>query len=309
MLQGKNSINIYEVGLRDGLQIQSKILSTQQKLSLLKGLINAGFKEIQATSFVHPKLVPQLADAEDLINQAPVNENIHLWALVPNEKGAERAANCENLYGISLVMSASDSHNISNVHMKVSESLKHLPAIFDIAKSAGLIIRAELATSFGCPFEGDVPVERIVDIATEIRESGAEYLALADTTGMADPNRVAELIQRLRSALPGFEFSGHFHNTRGAGMANVLAAWQNGISIFDSSFGGLGGCPFAPGASGNVATEDLVHMFHRMGVASETNLDKLIEISKLAQKFFGFELPGQVMKAGPASHLHKLIKD
>ena len=231
---------------------------------------------------------------------------MHLWALVPNEKGVERAINCKNLYGVSIVMSASDSHNLSNVHMKASESLRRLPILYKMAISAGLIVRVELAVSFGCPFEGNVPIKRIIKIASIVNELGADHLALTDTTGMADPIQVSQRFQQLRSLLPGLKFSGHFHNTRGAGMANVLAAWQSGVTIFDSSFGGLGSCPFAPGATGNVATEDMVHMFHRMGVSTGTDLDKLIATAKKAQGMFGLELPGQVMKAGPADRLHKL---
>jgi hydroxymethylglutaryl-CoA lyase len=306
MIKGPGVIRIYEVGLRDGLQIQKKILTTDEKLALVKSLIKAGCKDIQATSFVHPRLVPQLADAEELIQNTEKPESVRLWALVPNERGIERAAKCSNLFGVSIVLSASDSHNISNIRMKTSESLAKLPVLFAAARSAGLIVRVELATSFGCPFEGAVPIERIIDIARVVYDLKADHLALADTTGMADPMLVAQRVQAVHAAVPGLKLSGHFHNTRGAGMANTLAAWQAGVDIFDASFGGLGGCPFAPGATGNVATEDMVHMFHQMGVETHTDLNELIKTAQKAQAFFGFELPGQVMKAGPASKLHNL---
>lgn len=306
MTEPAKHITMYDVGMRDGLQIQEKVLSTDVKLKLLDGLIAAGMREIQLTSFVHPKLVPQLADAEILIEKAPRPPDVHYWALIPNQKGAQRAASCPNLYGASLLISASDAHNLSNIRMRVDESLARMGDVVNIVRDAGMQTRGELATAFGCPFEGNVPAAQVLRIATRFMELGVDYLALCDTTGMADPLQVASLLDLLSKELPEMKISVHFHNTRGAGSANVLAAWQAGVMIFDTSFGGLGGCPFAPGATGNVATEDIVHMFDRMGVETGINLGKLIETARQTQEIFGFELPGQVMKAGPADQLHTL---
>ncbi len=296
-------VTVVEVGLRDGLQIVPGFLPTERKLQLVDALIAAGLHEIEVTSFVHPKAVPQLADAEALVAALPQNLDVHYWALVPNEKGAERAAECK-LYGVSFVLSASESHNQANVRMSVAESLARLPRMIEIARSAKLKIRAGLATAFGCPFEGDVPVSRVVEVVSKIAALGINHLSLADTTGMADPRQVSDLLQKLQSAFPKLTFSVHFHNTRGAGMANVIAALEEGISTFDSSVGGVGGCPFAPGATGNVCTEDMVHMFQRMGIETGIDVNRLLDAARLSQRLLGFELPGQVMKAGPAWQLH-----
>ena len=294
-----------EVGPRDGLQNISRAIATEDKLRIVNALIAAGLKEIEVTSFVHPKAIPQLADAEQLLGLLPRPPGVHYWALVPNEKGAERASRSQ-LYGITIVLSASESHNRANVRMSIAESLARMAGIVSIARAAGLQVRAGIATAFGCPFEGDVPPERVVEIAKRFVNLGVDYILLADTTGMADPRQVARVLEHVRAALPDVTLGVHMHNTRGAGMANVLAAWQTGITIFDSSIGGLGGCPFAPGATGNVCTEDMVHMFQRMGVSTGVDLNALLAAARLTQDILGFELPGQVMKAGPATRLHPL---
>ena len=298
-------ITVVEVGPRDGLQNISRAIATEDKLRIVNALIAAGLKEIEVTSFVHPKAIPQLADAEQLLELLPRPPGVHYWALVPNEKGAERASRSQ-LYGITIVLSASESHNRANVRMSIAESLARMAGIVSIARAAGLQVRAGIATAFGCPFEGDVPPERVVEIAKRFVNLGVDYILLADTTGMADPRQVARVLEHVRAALPDVTLGVHMHNTRGAGMANVLAAWQTGITIFDSSIGGLGGCPFAPGATGNVCTEDMVHMFQRMGVSTGVDLNALLAAARLTQDILGFELPGQVMKAGPATRLHPL---
>ncbi len=298
-------ITVVEVGPRDGLQNISRAIPTEDKLHIVDTLIAAGLKEIEVTSFVHPKAIPQLADAEALLGLLPRPPGIHYWALVPNEKGAERAGRSQ-LHGITIVLSASESHNRANVRMSIAESLARMAGIVSIARSVGMQVRAGIATAFGCPYEGDVPPERVIEIAKRFVSLGVDYLLLADTTGMADPRQVVDVLTKVRAALPNVTLGVHMHNTRGAGMANVLAAWQIGITIFDSSIGGLGGCPFAPGATGNVCTEDMAHMFERMGVNTGIDLNALLEAARLTQDLLGFELPGQVMKAGPATRLHLL---
>ncbi len=298
-------ITVVEVGPRDGLQNISRAIATEDKLRVVNALIAAGLKEIEVTSFVHPKSIPQLADAEALLGLLPRPSGIHYWALAPNEKGAKRAARSQ-LDGITIVLSASESHNQANVRMSIAESLACMAGMVSIARAAGLQVRAGIATAFGCPYEGNVPPERVIEIAKRFVGLGVEYILLADTTGMADPRQVALVLEQVRAALPTLTLGVHLHNTRGAGMANVLAAWQTGVTIFDSSIGGLGGCPFAPGATGNVCTEDMVHMFQRMKVNTGVDLSELLAAAYLTQDILGFELPGQLMKAGPASRLHPL---
>ncbi len=300
-----NQVQVVEVGPRDGLQNISRAITTEDKRRIVEALLAAGLKEIEATSFVHPRAIPQLADAEALLGSLPRQPEIRYWALVPNEKGAERAARA-HLYGITIALSASESHNRANVRMSIAEGLARMAGIVSIARAAGMQVRAGIATAFGCPYEGDVPPARVLQIVERFVGLGVDYILLADTTGMADPRQVARVIEQVRAALPHITLGVHLHNTRGAGMANVLAAWQTGITIFDSSIGGLGGCPFAPGATGNVATEDMVHMFERMGVRTGIDLNALLAAAQLTQEILGFELPGQVMKAGPSTRLHFL---
>ena len=307
MENAPTEITIVEVGPRDGLQNINRNVATENKLQIVSALIAGGLREIEVTSFVHPKAIPQLADAEALVKLLPQLPGVHYWALVPNEKGAERAARSQ-LYGISVVVSASESHNRANVRMSVADSLARVPRILTIARAAGLLVRAGIATAFGCPFEGDVPPARVIEIAARLVALGVDYISLADTTGMADPRQVALVLQQVRAALPDVTLAVHLHNTRGAGLANVLAAWQTGITIFDSSIGGLGGCPFAPGATGNVCTEDMAHMFERMGVRAGVDLNALLVAAHLTQDILGFDLPGQVLNAGPADRRHPLPK-
>lgn len=300
-----SQVTVIEVGLRDGLQIIDKKVTTEDKLRLLKSLIETGLRDFEVTSFVHPKGVPQLSDAEELLLAAPRHTGVNYWALVPNEKGVERAVKC-HLHGISVALSASESHNIANMRMSTEESIARIPRMVSLAREVGLNVRAGIGTSFGCPFEGNVPPTRVIEIVSRFVDLGVDNILLADTTGMADPIKVTNLLQQVRFTFPGITLAVHFHNTRGAGMANVLAALISGIAIFDSSIGGLGGCPFAPNASGNVCTEDMVNMFHQMGINTGANVDKLIISAHLAQEILGFELPGQVMKAGPTDQLHPL---
>ncbi len=296
-------VTIIEVGPRDGLQNISLFLPTSDKIRLVNALAHAGLRQIEATSFVHPKAIPQLQDAEALMSGIERVPGVRYCALVPNERGAQRAL-ASGVDEITLVVSASESHNRNNVRRSVEESLKGFLPIAALAKDAGVPVRGGIATSFGCPFEGRVSTERVVAIAKRLQDLGVTEVVLADTTGMANPVQVVATLEHVRAALHDLELSVHFHNTRGAGLANALAALQAGVTVFEASLGGLGGCPFAPGATGNVCTEDLVHMFEQMGIQTGVNIDELVVVANMAQELLGQELPGQVMKAGPANRLY-----
>lgn len=298
-------VTIVEVGTRDGLQNIPRFLPTADKIKLVNALAGAGLRRIEATSFVHPRAVPQLADAEALMAGIQREPGVRCSALVPNERGAQRAL-ASRVDEITLVVSASESHNRSNVRCGVQESLAGFVPIMAMARQAGVLVRGAIGTSFGCPFEGNVPPERVVDIARRYLKMGVDEICLADTTGMANPVQVARLVEQVRQVTSGVELSAHFHNTRGAGLANVLAALQSGVTVFDASLGGLGGCPFAPGATGNICTEDLVQMLEPMGVETGVNLEALLAVAGMAQEMLGLELPGQVLKAGPVSCLHPM---
>ncbi|MGH8889201.1 MAG: hydroxymethylglutaryl-CoA lyase [Acidothermaceae bacterium] len=295
------SISLREVGPRDGLQNEEPV-STKAKIELVDALSHTGVERIEAVSFVSPKAIPQMADADEVwasIEQAP---QIRYSALVPNLRGAIRAldAGCREL---EVVVSASDTHNLANVRRTTAESLDEIAQVIELAHDRGATCHVTVSTAWGCPYEGDVPVARVVQVAKRAVANGADGLSYGDTTGMATPTRVTALIGETRLALPDTPLNLHFHNTRGTGLANVLAALQLGVADFDASVGGLGGCPYAPGASGNVATEELVHMVEDMGVETGVDLDALIEVARLAESTVGRELPSQVLRAGPRTKL------
>jgi len=299
-----SSISLREVGPRDGLQNEEPV-STKAKIQLVDALSHTGVQRIEAVSFVSPKAIPQMADADEVwasIEQAP---RIRYSALVPNLRGAIRAldAGCREL---EIVVSASDTHNLANVHRTTAESLDEIAQVLELAHDRGATCHVTVSTAWGCPYEGDVPVTRVVHVAKRAVADGADGLSYGDTTGMATPNRVTALIGETRMALPDAPLNLHFHNTRGTGLANVLAALQLGVADFDASVGGLGGCPYAPGASGNVASEELVHMVEDMGVETGVDLDALIEVARLAERTVGRELPSQVLRAGPRTRLTPL---
>jgi hydroxymethylglutaryl-CoA lyase len=298
------TIEMVEVGPRDGLQIVQKFVPTEKKLELVDSLFAAGIRRMEVTSFVHPKFVPQLKDAEEVL--AGINrEGRVCMAMVPNMKGAERAVEAQ-VDMLDVIVSASESHNRSNVRRSIDESLEGFVPIFDLAREADVSVRASLATSFGCPFEGDVPVEQVLRVCRRLQELGVMEVALCDTTGMANPVQVSKVVRACLEKIPEIQWAAHFHNTRGAGSANLLAALMEGVTIFDASIAGLGGCPFAPGATGNVPTEDMVHMLHEMGIETGIDLPALINTAVLAEEIIGEVLPGQVMKAGRTCDLHPL---
>jgi len=270
---------------------------TEQKIAVVDLLSDAGIPEIEVTSFVHPKVVPQLSDAEEVMAKIRRRPGTRYAALVPNDKGAVRAADA-GVDVIHTVLSASESHNLANVNMTIAESLEKLRAVMAVAARASLPVHCGISTTFGCPFEGDVPVAQVESIVRRLVDLGARGIGLADTTGMANPRQVTRLLEHVMPKFPGIEWTLHTHDTRAMAIPNILAAIECGVTNFDSSIGGLGGCPFAPGASGNVCTEDLVHCLHAMDVATGIDLDHLIAVSRRVQEIVGRTLPGQIVKAG-----------
>jgi hydroxymethylglutaryl-CoA lyase len=294
-------VELIEVGPRDGFQILPDYIPTADKVRIIHSLIEAGIRRMEVTSFVHPKAVPQMRDAAEVVRGIERN-GCQCFAMVPNLKGAERALEA-GVEMLNVVVSVSESHNRSNVRMSVEESLAGFPPVVKLAGEVGLAVRASMATVFGCPFEGVVPLERVIAVGQRLIDIGCVELNLCDTTGMANPRQVARVASRVREELDA-GIAMHFHNTRGAGAANVLAAMQNGINSFEASFGGIGGCPFAPSAAGNVATEDIAHMVMEMGIEAGIDQLALIEAVREAEKILGMTFPGQVIKAGRSCDLH-----
>jgi hydroxymethylglutaryl-CoA lyase len=291
-------VTICEVGTRDGFQIEPEFIPTEHKIEVVDRLTEAGVPRIEVTSFVHPKAVPQLRDAEAVMAAIRRRQGTRYAALVPNDKGAARAVDA-GVDAIHTVLSASESHNLANVNMTIAESVEKLRAVAQIASRAGVPLQCGVSTSFGCPFEGEVPVDRLESVVARLVDLGAQGIGLADTTGMANPRQVADVLERLMPRFPGIEWTLHTHDTRAMAIPNILAAMQLGVTHFDASIGGLGGCPFAPGASGNVCSEDLVHCLHAMGVDTGIDLDRLVAVSRRVEAVVGRPMPGQIIKAGP----------
>ncbi|MGF6662861.1 hydroxymethylglutaryl-CoA lyase [Paraburkholderia atlantica] len=294
---------VQEVAPRDGLQIEPTWVETADKIALINGLSTCGFTRIEAGSFVSPKAIPALRDGEAVFQQIERQAGVIYVALVPNLKGAERALSAR-ADELNLVMSASQTHNRANMRMSCESSLAAFDDIVRRALAAGARLNATVATAFGCPFEGRIDEDRVIGIVDAYREMGIEGITLADTTGMANPRQVARLVARVLEALPAAALTLHFHNTRGLGLANVLAAYESGARRFDAALGGLGGCPFAPGASGNICTEDLVNLCDEMGIPTGIDLPKLLALSRGLPALLGHDVPGQVAKAGRNCDLH-----
>jgi hydroxymethylglutaryl-CoA lyase len=290
-------ISLREVGPRDGLQNEDPI-PLDAKVRLIDALSRTGVGRIEAVSFVHPKAIPQMADADEVWSKITRNPTVRYSALVPNLRGAERALD-RGFVEIEVVVSASDTHNRRNVNRSTEESLADIARIVALAHARGARCEVIVSTAYGCPYEGDVPVERVLWVVDEAIRAGADSLSYGDTTGMATPTRVTRLVGETRSAHPDLPLGLHFHNTRGTGLANVLAALELGVTDFDASVGGLGGCPYAPGATGNVCTEDLVHMVEDMGIETGVDLDAMLDAARLAEELVGRRLPSQVLRAGP----------
>ncbi|MDT8861466.1 hydroxymethylglutaryl-CoA lyase [Alkalihalobacillus sp. MEB130] len=295
---------ICEVAPRDGFQAENEWIPTEQKIEIIKKLASTGVQSMEITSFVHPKAIPQLRDAEEVVIKSQELSDIKFRALVPNVRGAQRAIDA-GIKKLKLMLSATDSHSLSNANCTTEEAQKGFSPIVELAEKHGVKVGGSISVAFGCPYEGVVPQERINDIVTRYMNLGIEEVSLADTTGMANPKQVYDMLGKLKGIYPGMTFSMHLHNTRGMAIANAIAALQQGVIHFDSSIAGLGGCPYAPGASGNIATEDLVHTFSEMGIETGMNLDRLIQVAKEVKGILGHDGGSFMLQAGPNSHLHE----
>ncbi|WP_434458097.1 hydroxymethylglutaryl-CoA lyase [Stutzerimonas urumqiensis] len=290
---------IQDVATRDGFQIEPAFVPTEDKIALIDRLAETGLAKIEVTSFTSPKAIPNLRDAEAVMRGIRRVPGVEYTVLVPNVKGCERALACE-VDEINLVMSASDTHGLANLRMTPEQSLEQFKAILEVTRGSEVFVNASLSTAFGCPFEGEVPEPRVHELVQRLLDIGVQGVTLCDTTGMADPAQVGRLCREALARHPQVVFTAHFHNTRGMGLANALAALNAGIDRFDASLGGLGGCPYAPGASGNICTEDLVHMFQRMGLDTGVDLDRLLACAARLPELVGHEVPGAILKAGKA---------
>ena len=296
---------INEVAPRDGFQIERDFVPTADKIALIDDLSPLGFAKIETTSFTSPRAIPNLADAGEVMAGIRRQPGVDYVALIPNEKGVERALAC-GTDELNFVMSASDSHGRANLRMTADQSLERFARMADLSDGSGAFLNASISTAFGCPFEGEVRPERVLEIVARLAAIGIQGISLCDTTGMANPRQVAALCEAVLSRQPKLSLTVHLHNTRGMGLANALAAHQVGVMRFDAALGGLGGCPFAPGATGNVCTEDLVHMFEQMGVDTGVDLDGLLKVAEGLPAIVGHDVPGQVVKAGTSQRRYAM---
>ncbi|WP_339516953.1 hydroxymethylglutaryl-CoA lyase [Pseudomonas sp. RL_15y_Pfl2_60] len=290
---------IQEVATRDGFQIEPNFVATEDKIALVNRLSRTGLAKIEVTSFTSPKAIPNLRDAEEVMRSIERVAGVEYTVLVPNVKGCERALSCQ-VDEINLVMSASNTHGLANLRMTPEQSLAQFREIIEVARGSEVFINASLSTTFGCPFEGAVAETRVFELIQRLTDIGVQGITLCDTTGMADPAQVERISREALQRWPQTVFTLHFHNTRGMGLANAIAALGAGVDRFDASLGGLGGCPYAPGASGNICTEDLVHMFQRMGFDTGVDLDALLQAAASLPELLGHDVPGAILKAGKA---------
>ena len=295
-----SNVRIREVGPRDGFQNEPETIPTAEKVRLIDMLSSTGLRRLEVTSFVRPDVIPQLSDAEEVLAGVQRREGVAFSVLIPNERGLERALGLRERFDeINVFVSASETHNRKNVNRSIEESLAGLERTLASADEAGLRCEGVISTSFGCPYEGEVPPERVFAIADRLAAAGCAEIGFGDTTGMANPRQVGEFFAAAREHFAGVELTAHFHNTRGQGLANLLAALEQGVDSFESSFGELGGCPVPPGATGNVSSEDVVSMLHEMGIETGIDLSRLIEASRAAQEVLGRPLGAHVLTAGP----------
>jgi hydroxymethylglutaryl-CoA lyase len=293
------SVNIREVGPRDGFQNEPEVITTDDKVRLVEQLARTGLRRLEVTSFVRADVIPQLADGAEVLTRARIPDEVSVSVLIPNEKALDNALRLrERFQEINVFLSASETHNRKNVNRSIEESLSGLERVVGRAREEGLRCEGVISVSFGCPYEGEVPEERVLSIARRLVEAGCEEIAFGDTTGMANPLQVRGFFER---ADLGAELTAHFHNTRGQGLANVLAALESGVRSFESSFGELGGCPVPKGATGNIASEDLVSMLHEMGFETGIDLGRLVASAREAQQVLGRSLGSHVLTAGPVN--------
>jgi hydroxymethylglutaryl-CoA lyase len=295
---------INEVSVRDGFQSEPQFVPTEQKIALIDRLSETGLARIEVTSFVSPKAIPNLRDAQEVMAGIKRVPGVIYAALVPNERGCERALE-SGVDEINLVMSVGETHNLANMRMTHEQSLEQFRRVMNLARGTTLQVNGCVATAFGCPFDGDQAVAKVMGVVREYLDMGMNSITLADTTGMADPRQVSQLCRAFFDSFPGTPLTVHFHNTRGMGLTNVVAALDAGVNSFDASLGGIGGCPYAPGATGNICTEDVVHMLASCGVDTGVDLDRLLAIAKDLPGVVGHDVPGQVMRAGKTTDLHR----
>src|SRR5438105_13980420 len=289
-------VTVYEVGPRDGLQNESVNLTVEAKLRLVSAIADAGLKRIEVGSFVRPDWIPQLAETDEVARRAPRRPGVRYTALVPNRQGLDRAV-AAGIGEVAVFMSASETHNRKNTNKSIAQSLEHFGEIVPAAKKQGLFVRAYLSTVWGCPYEGKVDPARALEISRRLREIGCDELSLGDTIGVGNPRQTREIVQLFLREFEPRQLALHLHDTHGTALANCLVGLELGIGVFDTSIGGMGGCPYAPGAAGNLATEDLASMLADMGVDTGVHLDKLIEAGALAQELVGRKLPGRRLQA------------
>lgn len=297
-----NRIYFNEVATRDGFQIEPHFIPTDLKVELIDALSQCGYAKIEATSFTSPKAIPMLKDAEEVMSRIQRNPKVEYSVLVPNLRGAQRALDSK-ADELNLVMSTSETHNRSNLRMGREESFSALREVIEFINGR-IPINVSLSTAFGCPMEGDVPQDVVINYVSRFDNLGVRGVTICDTTGMAQPVQVQKMNDALHKQFKHLQLTMHFHNTRGMGLANILASVQSGITRFDGSLGGLGGCPYAPGASGNVCSEDAIHMVDAMGYDTGINIDVLLAIAKGLPQIVGHDVPGQVAKAGRIHDLH-----
>jgi len=301
LIELPQSVRIREVGPRDGFQNEPEVIATDDKVRLIDALMRTGLRRIEATSFVRADVIPQLADAEEVLARIDPPDGIAVSALIPNERGLDNALRARGRFDeVNVFLSASETHNRKNVNRSIEESLAGLEAVLGRARAEGLRCEGVISVAFGCPYEGHVPPARVFAIAQRLIDAGAQEIGFGDTTGMANPMQVRAFFVQAREALgEGVELTAHFHNTRGQGLANVLAALEVGVDSFESSFGELGGCPVPAGATGNIATEDLVSMLHEMGLATGIDLEALLDAARAVRDVLGRPLGSHTLVAGP----------
>jgi hydroxymethylglutaryl-CoA lyase len=293
-------VGIREVGPRDGFQNEPEVIPTDDKVRLVEMLARTGLSRLEVTSFVRTDVIPQLADGAEVLRRADIPDEVSVTVLIPNEKGLENALEQRDRFQeVNVFLSASETHNQKNVNRSVEESLQGLERVVGRARGEGLRCEGVISVSFGCPYEGEVPPERVLSIAERLRDAGCQEVAFGDTTGMANPRQVREFFTLAADRLPDAELTAHFHNTRGQGLANVLAALESDVRSFESSFGELGGCPVPKGATGNIASEDLVSMLHEMGYETGIDLERLLACAREVQQVLGRPLGSHVLTAGP----------
>jgi hydroxymethylglutaryl-CoA lyase len=303
MQRTMEQVEINEVVLRDGFQNEPSFVPTAEKISLADRVSRTGIRRIEVSSFVSPKAIPNLRDAAEVFAGIERQPGVRYTALVPNVRGAERALACK-VDEVNLVMSIGEQHNLANMRMTCAQSLAQFTEIMNVIAGSEIFINGTLATTFGCPFEGRQPMERVLWAVDKYLELGIEGITIADTIGVANPRQVGEMVATILHRHPGLALTLHLHNTRDMGLVNALAAYDAGLRSFDSALGGIGGCPYAPGATGNVCTEDLVHMFHQCGIPTGTDLEALTTLSQGLPTLLGHEVPGYVMKAGTSDRLY-----